>query len=79
MHGLQEGPSFDGDTQQECGVHVEPTMVTMHLDGQLTQEQLHSTPMAVDDSRRFSVGYVCNDFDVNEKRRNRRRRTGSVM
>ena len=56
MHGLQEGPSFDGDTQQECGVHVEPTMDTMDLDGQLTQEQLHSTP----------VGCISNDFDVNE-------------
>jgi len=66
IHGLQDGLSFDGDTQQECGVHVEPTMGTMHLDGQLTQEQLHSTPMAVDDSRRFSVGCISNDFDVNE-------------
>ena len=27
MHGLHEGSSFDDDTQQECGVHVEPTMV----------------------------------------------------
>ena len=29
MHDLQEGPFFDDDTQQECGVHVEPTMGTM--------------------------------------------------
>ena len=43
MHDLQEGPSFDDDTQQECGVHVEPTMGTMDLDGQLTQEQFHSS------------------------------------
>ena len=34
MHGLREGLSFDGDTQQECGVHVKPTMGTMDLDGQ---------------------------------------------
>ena len=39
MHDFQEGPSFDDDTQQECGVHVEPTMGTMDLDGQLTHEQ----------------------------------------
>jgi hypothetical protein len=38
----------------------------MDLDGQLTQEQLHSTPMAVDDSRRFLVGLISNDFDANE-------------
>ena len=43
MHDLQEGPSFDDDTQQECGVYVEPTMGTMDLDGQLTQEQFHSS------------------------------------
>ena len=56
MHGLQEGLSFDGGTQQECGVHVEPTIGTMDLDGQLTQEQFHST----------TVGCISNDFDVNE-------------
>ena len=56
MHDLQEGPSFDDDTQQECGVHVEPTMGTMDLDGQLTQEQFHSS----------QVGCISNDFDVNE-------------
>ena len=50
------GPSFNGDTQQECGVHVEPTMGTMDLDGQLTQEQFHSS----------QVGCISNDFDVNE-------------
>ena len=38
----------------------------MELDGQLMQKQLHSTPMAVDDSRRFPVGCISNDFDVNE-------------
>jgi hypothetical protein len=30
------------------------------------QEQLHSTPMEVDDSRWFSVDCISNDFDVNE-------------
>ena len=38
----------------------------MELDGQLMQKQLHSTPMAVDDSRRFPVGCISNDFDVND-------------
>ena len=56
MHDLQEGSSFDDDTQQECGVHVEPTMGTMDLDGQLTQEQFHSN----------QVDCISNDFDVNE-------------
>ena len=71
MHGLQEGPSFDGDTQQECGVHVEPTMGTMDLDGQLMQEQFHSN----------QVGCISSDFDVNDLNRKRRsrRRIGSVM
>jgi hypothetical protein len=77
MHGLQDRPSFDGDTQQECGVHVKPTMGTMDLDGQLTHEQLHSTPMTVDDSRRFSVGLISNDFDANGS--SGTRRAGSVM
>jgi hypothetical protein len=40
----------------------------MVLDDQLMQKQLHSTPMAVDDSRR-SVGLISNDFDANEFQR----------
>jgi hypothetical protein len=38
MCGLQDEPSFDGvgDTQQECGVHVEPATGTMDLNSQLT-------------------------------------------
>ena len=56
MYDLQEEPSFDDDTQQECGVHVEPTMGTMDLDGQLMQEQFHSS----------QVGCISNEFDVNE-------------
>ena len=36
IHGLQDRPCFDSDTQQECGVHVEPTMGTMDFDGRLT-------------------------------------------
>ena len=35
---------------------MEPTMGTMDLDGQLMQEQFHSS----------QVGYISNDFDVNE-------------
>jgi hypothetical protein len=38
----------------------------MDLDSQLTHEQLHSTPMAVDDSKWFLVGCISNDFDANE-------------
>jgi hypothetical protein len=34
------------------GVDREATLGNMDLDGQLTQEHLHSTPMAVNDSRR---------------------------
>ena len=63
---VDTGGHISIDTQQECGVHVKPTMGTLDLDGQLTKEQLHSTPMVVDDSRRFSLGYISNDFDVNE-------------
>ena len=59
MHDLQEGPSFDDDSQQECGGHVEPTMGTMDLDGQLTQERFHSS----------QVGCISNNFDVNEFKR----------
>ena len=44
----------------------EATQGNMDLDGQLMQEQLHSTPMVVDDSRWFSVGCISNDFDANE-------------
>jgi hypothetical protein len=32
MQCHHEGPSFDGGTQEECGVHVEQTMGTMDLD-----------------------------------------------
>ena len=54
MQGLQEGPPIDGvrDNEQERGVEGEATSCNMDLDNQLTQEQLHSTPMVVDDSRR---------------------------
>jgi hypothetical protein len=38
----------------------------MDLDDQLMQEQLLSSPMAVDDSRWLLVGRINNDFDVNE-------------
>jgi hypothetical protein len=67
IQGLQEGPSIDGagGNEQEWGVEGEATSSNMVLDDQLTQKQLHSTPMAVDDSRR-SVGLISNDFDANE-------------
>jgi hypothetical protein len=48
------------------GVKGEATQGNIDLDSQLMQEQLHSTLMEVDDSRRFSVDCISNDFDVNE-------------
>ena len=58
MQGVQEGPSIDGfgGNEQEIGVEGEATQDNMDLDGQLTQEQFHST----------AVGCISNDFDVNE-------------
>ena len=56
--GVQDGPSIDdvGGNEQELGVEGEATQGNMDLDGQLTQEQFHST----------TVGCISNDFDVNE-------------
>ena len=53
-----DGPSIDGvgGNEQELGVEGEATQGNMDLDGQLTQEQFHST----------TVGYISNNFDVNE-------------
>ena len=48
------------------GVHVESTTGNMNFNGQFTQVHLVSSPMVVDDSRRFLVGLISNDFDVNE-------------
>ena len=61
MQGLHDGPSIDGvgGNEQELGVEGELTQGNMELDGQLTQEQFHSTP----------VGCINNDFDVNEFKR----------
>jgi hypothetical protein len=61
MQGLQDGLSIDdvGGNEQELGVEGEATQGNMDLDGQLMQEQLHSTP----------VGCISNDFDVNEFKR----------
>ena len=58
MHGVQDGPSSDGfgGNEQELGVEEEVTQGNMDLDGQLIQEQLHST----------LVGCISNDFDMNE-------------
>jgi hypothetical protein len=54
------------EAMNKKGGEGEATLGSMDLDGQLTQEQLHSTPMVVDDSRRFSLGLISNDFDANE-------------
>ena len=58
MHGVQDGPSIDGfgGNEQELGVEGKATQDNMDLDGQLMQEQFHSTV----------VGCINNDFDVNE-------------
>ena len=58
MQGVQDGPSIDGvgGNEQELGVEGEVTQDNMDLNGQLTQEQFHST----------TVGYISNNFDVNE-------------
>ena len=57
MQGLHDGPSIDGvgGNEQELGVEGELTQGNMELDGQLTQEQFHSTP----------VGWISNDFYAN--------------
>ena len=58
MQGVQDGPSIDsvGGNEQELGVEGEATQDNMDLDGQLTQEQFHST----------AVGCISNDFNVND-------------
>ena len=58
MQGVQDGPSIDGvgGNEQELGVKGEAAQGNMDLDGQLTQEQFHSS----------QVGCISNDFDVNE-------------
>ena len=58
MHGVQDGPSIDGfgGNEKELWVQGEATQDNMDLDGQLTQEQFHST----------TIGCISNDFDVNE-------------
>ena len=46
VQGVQDGPSIDGvgGNEQELGVEGEATQGNMDLDGQLTRDQLHSTP-----------------------------------
>ena len=58
MQGVQDGPSIDGfgGNEQELGIKGEATQDNMDLDGQLMQEQFHSTV----------VGCISNDFDMNE-------------
>ena len=58
MHGVPNGPSINGfgGNEKELGVEGEAIQDNMDLDGQLTQEQFHST----------AVGCISNDFDVNE-------------
>ena len=68
IEDVEDGPSFDGvgGDGHECGVNVDATLGDMELDGQLTQEQLYLSQMAVDESRRMLVGLINNDFDVDE-------------
>ena len=58
MQGVLDGSSIDGigGKEQELGVEGEATQGNMDLDGQLMQEQFHST----------AVGCISNDFDLNE-------------
>ena len=58
MQGLQDESSIDGvgGNEQELGIEGEATQGNMDLDGQLTHELFHSTP----------VGCISNDFDANE-------------
>ena len=51
------------------GVEGEATQGNMDLDGQLMQEQFHST----------AVGCISNDFDVNEFEREEEDRIGDVV
>ena len=58
MQGVLDGAPIDsvGGNEQELRVEGEATQGNMDLDGQLTQEQFHSTV----------VGCISNDFDVND-------------
>ena len=58
MQGVQDGPSIGGfgGNNQELGVEGAATQDNMDLDGQLAQEQFHST----------TVDCISNDFDVND-------------
>ena len=58
MQGVLDGPSIDGvgGNEQDLGVEGEATQGNMDLNGQLTQEQFHSS----------QVCCISNDFDVNE-------------
>ena len=67
-----DGPSIDGfgGNEQELGVEGEATQDNIDLDGQLTQEQFHST----------AVGCISNDFNVNEfEREEEKDRIGDVV
>jgi hypothetical protein len=65
-HRKDELPSFDGGggDELEWRLDVDATPVNMVLDSQLTQEPLHRSAMAVNDSMPCSGGVVNNDFDV---------------
>ena len=58
MQGVLDGSSIDGvgGNEQKLRVEGEAAQGNMDLDGQLTQEQFHSS----------QVGCISNDFDVNE-------------
>ena len=62
----EDGPSFDdvGGDEHQWAVDVDRTLGNMVLGSKLTHEQLQSSPMAVEECRRFSVGHLNDDFDV---------------
>ena len=53
-----------GSDEHQFGLHVEAPPGNMVLDNQLAQELLLYSPMAVDESMRYSRAIVNNDFNV---------------
>jgi hypothetical protein len=60
----EDGPSFVGGNEHQWAVDVDRTLGNMVLGSKLMHEQLQSSPMAVEECRRFSVGRLNDDFDV---------------
>jgi hypothetical protein len=64
---MEDKLSFDGiggDEHQWGSMWMQRTPGNMDLGGQSTQEQLHSSPMVVNEPRWMLVGHINNDFNV---------------